>query len=130
MREVFRDALISVEFDQTRDLVFVRRSSQPIQSVAEAARAQREAISRLRGIGARRLLLDMRDAIGRNDPEFETAMSQQIQGLLSLFQRCAVLVRTAVGRLQQARLQREHRLPYEVFLDEDQAMAYLMAPLP
>ena len=127
MREVFRDQLILVEFDESRALVYVRRTAAPIQHVEDASRAQREAISRIRGLGAKRLLLDMRAAVGRNDPEFENAMSAQIAGLLAMFQRSAVVVRTAIGRLQQARLQREHKLPYEVFLDEEQALAYLMA---
>ncbi len=76
-------------------------------------------------VGARRLLLDSRLAPLRTDPEFEEASRTHFQPLLDRFDRVAVLVATATGKLQIRRIQREDRISLQMFDDEAKALAFL-----
>ena len=49
------------------------------------------------------LLVDLRDARGRNDPAFETAMARYRRPMYEGFPRVVVLVRSAIGKLQVQR---------------------------
>jgi len=70
-------------------------------------------------------LMDLRRAPGRNDPEFERVIRPYLGATLHGFARVAVLVRTAVGKLQTRRIGRAGGIDAEVFLTEQAAMAYL-----
>jgi NADH-quinone oxidoreductase subunit F len=72
------------------------------------------------------MLLDLREGPGRNDASFEAAMLPAIGNLLSRFARSAMLVKTAVGRLQLQRLGRETSMPMSVFHDEQEALRFLL----
>ncbi len=75
------------------------------------------------------MLLDARLATGVNDPAYEEWTAPMRRQILAGFASVAVLVRTASGRLQAARLaatDRQDRAP-SVFTDEAQAIAYLDA---
>ena len=74
------------------------------------------------------LLVDMRAAPQRNDPEFEQAASHQPAVLSAGFVRVAVLVRTASGRLQVGRHIRTQSIAMNMFNDESAAMSYLFPP--
>ena len=50
-----------------------------------------------------RLLIDLRLAVGRNDPEFETQLMERRRELFRRFERSAVLVKTAIGKMQVQR---------------------------
>ena len=77
------------------------------------------------------LLIDMRVAIARNDPEFEHASTTHPGRFARGFTRAATLVRSAAGLLQTQRYFRERGANIEVFADEPAALAYLAgAPLP
>ena len=67
-----------------------------------------------------RLLVDVRDGPARNDPAFEAKMNVHMQALVGRFEKCAVLVRSAVGVLQVKRLVRPYDDAIEgsVFRDE------------
>ena len=71
------------------------------------------------------LLVDMRAAPQRNDPEFEQAASRQPAALSVGFVRVAVLVRTASGRLQVGRHIRTQSISMNMFNDENEAMSFL-----
>jgi hypothetical protein len=77
-----------------------------------------------------RLLVDLRPAPPRNDPEFEAAMAKFRQRLLKDADRAVILVRTAVGALQAERLLREDGINVTVFQSEEDALAYLDAAQP
>jgi hypothetical protein len=74
----------------------------------------------------RRVLVDFRGGPpGRNDPEFERA-TDEVRRQMARFERVAILVRTAAGKLQALRLSpTSERL--QVFQDEGEARAFLSA---
>lgn len=73
------------------------------------------------------LLIDSRDGPMRNDPVFEDILARARGGIIGRFARVAVLVRSAIGKLQVVRYAREDRKPPGVFDDEAGALAFLAA---
>lgn len=75
-----------------------------------------------------RLFLDLREAMGRNDPDFERQLTARRQELFRHFSRACVVVRTAVGRLQvQRHIEEDGFSAYvRVFCDEDEARGWLL----
>ena len=71
------------------------------------------------------LLIDLRAAPGRNDPDFERAMTTRRSELVRGFRAAAILVQTRVGELQIARITREDGSHARVFADEAKALAWL-----
>jgi hypothetical protein len=71
------------------------------------------------------LLVDLRAATGRNDPEFETAHGAERAKLMHAFRRVAMLVRSQVGKLQVTRLAESDGGEYKVFYDRVAALAWL-----
>lgn len=71
------------------------------------------------------VLVDMRLAPPRDDPEFERAAADQPKYLSRDFKRSAVLIRTAIGLLHVQRHMQRLGLPMKVFNDEQQAFDYL-----
>jgi hypothetical protein len=75
--------------------------------------------------------VDMRAGPMRNDPEFERAVGPINRDLFQGYGRVAILVRTAVGRLQVQRVAKANgNSDPHVFTDEDAALAYLRAREP
>ncbi|MDI1442674.1 hypothetical protein [Polyangium sp. 6x1] len=74
------------------------------------------------------LLFDSREAPMAIDRDMERRINEAGARLLSGFTRSAVLVASATGKLQAARMTRERgRAP--VFVDESEALTYLLAEL-
>ena len=71
------------------------------------------------------LLIDTREGPLRNDPQFEELLGRARGRIVYRFARTAVLVQSAIGRLQVARYAREDRRSPSVFTDEAAAIAYL-----
>jgi hypothetical protein len=81
------------------------------------------------GRHGRGLLVDSRDALGRNDPAFEKLLLEFRSRALPGFVAHAVLMRTAVGLLQAQRLDRSTRSERPLFLvtdGEDEAIRFLL----
>jgi hypothetical protein len=77
------------------------------------------------------LLLDMRQARGRNDDAFERAVAPYRAATVSGFSRVAILVRTRPGQLQIQRHVREDSLGDVVVFDSEQvALEWLNAAFP
>lgn len=76
------------------------------------------------------LLIDLRASVGRNDPEFEQRLAESRRELFRCFGRTAVLVRTAVGRLQVQRHIDEdgYSTKVQVFVEEADALVWLRRP--
>jgi hypothetical protein len=74
------------------------------------------------------LLIDSREGPLRNDPAFEQILARARGQIVDRFARVAVLVKSAIGKLQVARYAREDHTSPRVFDDEEQALAYLIAP--
>jgi hypothetical protein len=71
------------------------------------------------------LLIDVRAAPGRNDPEFEQKFEPIRQKLQKGFRRVAILVRSTSGKLQAQRYGRADKLASGVFDDPAAAMKWL-----
>ena len=125
LETVFDTPLLLVRFLPSRKLLWVMRSPQPAES-REMLQTLRQAQPIIDRLGAQLMLLDLREGPGRNDASFEAAMLPAIGNLLSRFARSAMLVKTAVGRLQLQRLGRETAMPMSVFHDEQEALRFLL----
>lgn len=75
--------------------------------------------------GKVRLLVDLRAATPRNDPEFEADIVKFRRKLCGGGQKVAILVCTAMGALQVKRHMREDGFAVEVFTQEAAALAHL-----
>jgi hypothetical protein len=73
------------------------------------------------------LLIDVRAAPGRNDPEFEKKFEPVRQKLQKGFRRVAIVVRSTSGKLQAQRYGRADNLPSGVFDDPELAVQWLEA---
>jgi hypothetical protein len=123
--ELYSDRFAVLTLDD--GVVVYRRTAVPYRTIDEA-RGALEALRAALPAAAQGLvlLLDARDAVGRNDPEFEGLLLEYRKILFTPFRKTAVLVRTAAGALQTARLEKTERLgAVEVFLDEAEALGFL-----
>ena len=130
-RAVYEDAHVSVTVDDTGLVRFVR-TPEPyasLERLREVHEKIEDAMSTLPG-GKLALLVDVREAKARNDDPFESEVMRALQAIVSRFTVHAVLVKSAVGRLQAQRLAktRGHSGP-SVFSDEAEAIAYLRQSL-
>jgi hypothetical protein len=108
------------------DVVRIERLPPPFPSIFMMREANDALLEALRKSEIKRCLMDTRyGAPPRNDEEFEHANEDLRRGMGAQFNRVAVLVRTASGRLQAARLMRETGYEPRVFMDEAEALAYL-----
>ncbi len=78
------------------------------------------------------MLIDLRSARGRNDPEFEKAMARHRPTMMRGFERVALLVETAIGAMQVTRhIAADGALGrVRVFSDEATALDYASAAKP
>ncbi len=130
METLHHDPYFTVTLDPAKRLVRVRRSAESFPDVRTAERCfeRMGELVEQRSLVGHRLLVDTRDAIGRNDPEFEAMTGRFRARLFRSFERSAMLVRTAVGKMQVSRLAREQGgVGSEVFQDEAEAERYLCA---
>jgi len=80
------------------------------------------------GVNRPRALFDLREAPLRSGDAIDEVATKFVAPQLAPFKRAAVLVRTAVGKLQILRLTKEHGHLAQVFEDEPAAVQYLTAP--
>ncbi len=121
------NAWFRIELDQARGLVRIVRTGEALPREGDAMRRVFvELAEPLAQFAGQKVLLDLRDGPrgGRSDDEFEAQARQAQQTLDRTFRRVAVLVRSAVGKLQVRRLSGGSR---SVFQDEAEALKYLAA---
>ena len=128
-RLLFESHHVRIEIDFDRCIVWFRRNAQPHASLDEAIAMFADAERATATIDRARygLLIDLREAIGRNEPAFEQAIAAPRAAFLSKFARRAALVRTVAGKLQEQRLSRESANEMAVFQDEAEAIRHLAA---
>ncbi len=128
MRLVRHDDFIRIELDDLQRLVRVTRTARPFANADDAGRTFGETAGQFPTLNRSewKLLVDMRSAPGRNDPEFERAVGSLRNAMFDGFARTAMLVATAVGRLQVQRVSKENGggMP-QVFTDQTAALSYL-----
>lgn len=130
MAALFDNPFYSATFDHRPDglrLVRLVRSAQVFTSLAEVDTASREVINCFAklDLGRSVLLVDLRNATGRNDPEFETAMSSYRPKMLRGFRKVCIVVKTAVGALQMNRHLARESVNFYVTNSEAAAIEYL-----
>jgi hypothetical protein len=115
-----------IEIDARRRLVRLVRTATPLPLDADAIkRVYEELTPSLQGYAGYRALLDVRAvSSGRNDDAFEQLTRRAESGLSRIFSRTAILVRSAVGKLQVRRMTEGQRA---VFQDEAEAIRFLVA---
>jgi hypothetical protein len=120
-----------VEFDMDRGLIRATRSEIPFASAEDVDAAYAELFAKLERFDRKKLVAlgDMRKAPRTApDSDIEVAQKRNVRALSQGFRRTAVLLRTPVGMLQASRVKSENDAQNGVFLDEDKALAYLLAP--
>jgi hypothetical protein len=124
------DEYFRVELATPGPVLRVVRTPLPLVGAEAADRAHRQLVERLERLSKRAwpLLVDLRDAPPRNDPEFEAIVERYRRAIFEGFTRSAVLVRTAAGVMQLTRHLRQDRIAAPVFDDEDAALGYLTSP--
>ena len=124
MRDVFHNDHYDVEFDAEARLIKVTRSAVP-QSATLLNPLVDEILNVVEPLRPARVLIDMRQAPGNNDPAFEAVAMRATRRLIAGFGEVAVLTQTAVGRLHFQRLNRGQKSPLHVFMDEAEATHFL-----
>jgi hypothetical protein len=126
--ELFANPWVRVTIEEALRLVRVERTAQRMthEGLATITPVSERFLPRS-GRGKQRLLLDTRLAPLLADDELERQMVPSTEVLLSGFERRAVLVSTAVGRLQASRVSRLRGDPAPIFDDEAAALAFLLA---
>ncbi|MGK3961890.1 hypothetical protein WMF38_53405 [Sorangium sp. So ce118] len=127
MPELLRNAHYVVTVDPVAQLARVTRSALPSESPAQFEERWMEVSRALDRTGRTGLclLVDLRAAAGRNEPEFEAAMQRLKPIVMRGFRRVAILVRTTVGALQIHRHLREDGVERMIGSDEAQLLDYL-----
>ena len=129
MRTLYEDAYFVVTVDTPKRLLRATRSSLPFPSVEVADDVMTQLATTLRtdALEGYAILVDSRDAPGRNDTSFESMMASKRSLLFRPFRKRAMLLRTMTGVLQTQRMSREANDGFEMatFLEEEKALAYL-----
>ncbi len=118
-----------LELDAEKKLVRFVRSEVPFGELADAIAIFRRIIDSSATIDRARhvVLIDLRRVTGRNDEAFEQGIAASRRALFSPFAKRATLVRTMAGKLQIQRLNRTDTMSADVFDDEAEAIAHLLA---
>lgn len=130
LTSLYEDPYNAVFADPNGPLVSLQRSEVAFPSLDVLATSMREAINSMSRYGreGRVLLVDLRRAIGRNDPTFEEKMKQMRPYLYPGFSRAAVLVKSTAGALQTRRMIVADGFERLVTTDEDEVFDYLLTP--
>ncbi len=121
------------EGDVGAGVVRLLRTSERIETLEEAAHVWGAVVGALRSVDRNRdvLLIDFRDARGRNDAAFEHTVAPFRSETTRGFRRVAFLTRSLAGQLQVQRLAREDGVLEVVrcFDTEANALAWLQEAL-
>jgi hypothetical protein len=123
-----------VELLDGESIVRVVRSSRPFcsaQAAHEACEPVQEALDTRRRSRIA-VLIDSRAAPLRNDPEYESWFAPHRKRMIVGVRKSAILVRSSAGVLHTERVMKLDRAPSHarIFLDEDEALAYLRERAP
>ncbi len=128
VKKIFESAYFELWVNEARRLLICVRTEAPFASLMELHGAF-SALIRVMDTYERSkylLLCDMRRAIGRNDPEFEQAMTSIRPRWLGGFRRVAVRVKTTLGSMQIRRYSRDDGIERLISSDEQEIEKYLM----
>ena len=125
MDQLLRARHFHVDVDAGARVVRATRTALAFASVDEMQRAHKEFLRVVGPFAQHSLLLDVRLAPARNDPEYEKGLAALRRQITARFRRVAILVKSAVGGLHARRLAREDGVAMRIFQDEAAALDYL-----
>lgn len=125
MYMLYESEFMRVDVDAERSILWIRRSTKPFPTIEYARSENLHIAQKSQSLPLRFLVLDSRHAPGRNDDDFERAMRPVFQSYINRFERAAMLVQTAIGRLQMQRLSKNSPVPIGVFLNDEEAIQFL-----
>jgi hypothetical protein len=125
MYTLYESEFMRADADPDRSILWIRRSALPFPSIDRARSENLAVAQKIQSLSLRFLILDSRQAPGRNDDDFESAMRPVFQSYVSRFERAVMLVQTAIGRLQMQRLSRTSPIPVGVCTNDEEALAFL-----
>jgi hypothetical protein len=125
--EIVSNPYCSVLYDRSTGIARFVRTDVPIRSLEDADRFFGEAVRAIDILGRNRikLLIDIREAPARNDPQYETALAGYRREVARGVRRIAVLAKTAAGRLHAQRLGKADHLDQVVVATEEEALTHL-----
>jgi hypothetical protein len=128
IRTLYSDVHLRVTIDDDAGIVTYTRSREPyesIETIREIHQKVRDLLS-IHHVGRVALLVDVREAPARNDDPFEAEITQALEAIRPRFTAHAILIKSAVGRLQAQRMAKSHGDDrYTAFTDEAAALAHL-----
>lgn len=128
MGTLYETEHLTIEYDQTRDMLYLRRTAIPMPGPEQLPALFAGILFALAGHVGKPLLMDLRLGRGNNSTDFERAMKEQTARVRAVFTNTVMLVRTTAGLLHVQRMARERgeRAP-RIFVDEAEALASLDA---
>lgn len=127
---LFDDPFVTLSIEPARKLARFKRKSPRFTDLAEAERTFAAVLVAREGIvmSDLRLLIDQRDVVGNNSPEFEAMMARYSARILAGATRIAFVVATVAGKMQIERMLggRGATKASAVFTEEGAALAFLL----
>ncbi len=125
--ELYRDPYIAVLAEVPGALIRLLRSNVPHPTPIELEQSFRNVATAIdrHGRTGRLMLIDMREALGRNEPEFDVALRKIRPFVERDMVRVVVLLRSTVGMLQMKRINEEDGVPRALAMREHDALNFL-----
>lgn len=127
VRRLYRSEELEITEEEERRVIRVRRTPMPLELALlvqfEETFLRVVPMAKRKRVG---MLLDARDAPLIPSDGYERDLGAAVPRLFDGFVRRAVLVRTAVGKLQAQRVSRARSQSFSVFEVEAEAIAYLL----
>jgi hypothetical protein len=126
-RVLIEHPIFTAEQDDEKRIVIVTRHRHPTQG-AELVAAFEE-LGRMLTVTHRQysLILDVRNAVGNNSPDFEASANQVVAGAHRYFRNVVVLLASAAGALQARRLNDARAEKIKVLVARDMLEAIALA---
>lgn len=125
-KQIFRSDYFTILVDERMGIVRSIRNDKPFASIQELEACFEEVSKVLDGLERARyaLIVDVRAAPGRNDPQFEAAMKRVRPRWIGGLRKVGVLVQSAVGVMQVNRYARQDGIKRLVSTDEEEILRY------
>lgn len=127
LTEIYRDAYMTISADPTDILIWLRRTGVPHPTPLDLEQSFRHGSAAMDRLGRthRVLLVDMREALGRNEPEFDAALRRIRPVVERGLRRIVVLLRSSAGMLQMKRINEEDGVTRMLTMNEGEALKFL-----
>jgi hypothetical protein len=132
MQTTFDNNFWSFTYLPIARLIWLKRTSAPFRAEEEIRGAFRELSTALSVLPRAdlKLLIDLRGGpAARNDRLFEVLLAPYRRSIPSGFRQSAVLLKSAVGKLQVKRYHREDGDGPPIFVTQEEALAHLGFPI-